>query len=66
MGARRGAYRVLAGRSEGRSPLQISKHRWKDNIKMDLQYERWGGIDWISLAQDRDRWHAVVNMIMKL
>jgi len=45
MGARRGAYRILGGRSEGRRPLGIYRYRWKDNIKMDLQYVRWGGMD---------------------
>jgi len=66
MAATRDAYRVLAGRSEGRRPLGISRYRWKDNIKMDLQYVRWGGMDWIALAQDRDRWQAVVKVIMNL
>jgi len=66
MGTRRGSYRGLGGRSEGRRPLGIFRHRWKDNIKMDLQYVNWGVMYWIALAQDRDRWQAVVNMIKNL
>jgi hypothetical protein len=50
MGARRGAYRVLVGRPEGNKPLGKPRHRWKDNIKVDLQEVRWGGIDWIYLS----------------
>jgi len=64
MGARKSAYRVLVRRSEGRRPLGISRHRWKYNIKMDIQYVRWGSMDWIALAQDRDRWWAVVKVIV--
>jgi hypothetical protein len=66
MRATRGAYRVLAGRPEGRRPLGISRYRWKDNIKMDLKCVRWGGMDWIALAQDRDRCRAVVKVITDL
>jgi len=66
MGARRGAYRALAGRYEGRSPIAISRHRWKNNIEMDLQYVKWRGMDWIPLTQDRDRWQAVVKVMINL
>jgi hypothetical protein len=66
MAVRRSAYRVLAGKSEGRRPLAISRHRWKDNIKMDLQEVGWGVMDWIAPAQDRDRWRSVVKVIMNL
>jgi hypothetical protein len=66
MGDRRGAYRILVGRSEGRRPLGRSMHRWQDNIKMDLQEEGWGGMDWIELAQDTDRWQALANVVRKL
>jgi hypothetical protein len=55
MGKRRGLYRVLVGRPEGKSPLGRPRRRWKDNIKMDLQEVGWGIVDWIDLAQDRDR-----------
>jgi hypothetical protein len=65
MGETRGAYRILVGRPEGRQPLGRSRCRWEDNIKMDLQVVG-GGMDWIELAQDRDRWRAVVNAVMNL
>jgi hypothetical protein len=61
-----GAYRVLAGRSEGKGPLGTSWHRWEDNIKMDLQEVGWVGVDWVDLAQERDRWHMLVNVGMNL
>jgi hypothetical protein len=65
MGEERGAYRILVGRPEGRRPLGRPRHRWEDNIKMDLQDVGWG-MDWIELAQDRDRWRALVNVVMNL
>jgi hypothetical protein len=53
---RRGAYRVLVGKPEGRRPLERPRHRWEDNIEMDLREVGWGGgIDWINLAEDRER-----------
>jgi hypothetical protein len=65
MGENRGAYRILVGRPEGRRPLGRPRRRWEDNIKMDLR--TWdGGMDWIELAQDRDRWRALVNAVMNL
>jgi hypothetical protein len=66
MGERRGAYRALVGKPEGRRPLGRFRRRWEDNIKMDLQEVGWGGMDWINLAQDRDRWRALVNAVMNL
>jgi hypothetical protein len=60
----RGVYRVLVGRREGKRPLGRSRRRWEDNIKMDLQEVGCGGMDWIELAQDRDRWRAFVNEVM--
>jgi hypothetical protein len=66
MGERRGAYTALVGKPEGRRPLGRPRHRWEDNIKMDLREVGWGGMDWINLAQDRDRWRALVNTVMKL
>jgi len=57
-GARRGAYRVLVGIPEGKRPLGKPRHRWKDNIKMHLQEVGCGGMDWIYLAQERDRWRV--------
>jgi hypothetical protein len=65
-GDRRGAYRILLGRPEGKRPLGRPRCRWKDNIKMDLQEVRWEDMDWIALAQDRDRWRALVNAVMNL
>jgi hypothetical protein len=55
MGEGRGAYRILVGRPEGRRPLGRPRRRWDDNIKMDLQELGWGGMDWIDMAQDRDK-----------
>jgi hypothetical protein len=54
------------GRPEGRRPCQTPRRRWEDNIKMDLQAVGWGSMDWIELAQDRDRWRALVNAVMNL
>jgi hypothetical protein len=65
MGANRGAYRVTVGKPEGRRPLGRPRHRWEDNIKTNLQ-EVGGETDWIDVAQDRDRWLAVVNKAMNL
>jgi len=65
-GERRGVYRVLVGKPKGKRPLGRHRHRWDSNIKMDLQEVRCGGTDWIELAQDRDRWRALVNAVMNL
>jgi hypothetical protein len=62
----RGAYRILVGRPEGRKPLGRPRHGWEDNIKMDLHDMGWWGMDWIELAQDKDRWQALVNAVMNL
>jgi hypothetical protein len=64
-GGRRSAYRVLVGKPEGKRPLGRPKYRWEDNIKVDLQEVCLGGMDWIDMAQDRDRWRALVNEVMK-
>jgi hypothetical protein len=58
------AYRLLLGKLEGRMPLGRSRRRWVDNIKMDLVEVGWGYVDWIGLAQDRDKWRANVIRIM--
>jgi hypothetical protein len=63
MGERRSAYRVLVGIPEGRKPLERTRRRWEDNIKMDIREVRWG-IDWIDVAQDKNRWRAVVKAVM--
>jgi hypothetical protein len=57
---------IFVGRPEGRRPLGRPRHRWEDNIKMDLQQMGWGGMDWIDMAQDRDRWRALVRAVMNL
>jgi len=64
MGQRRGVYRVLVGKPDGKRPLGIPRRRWEDNIKMDLQKVGCGGMAWIELTQDRDRWRALVNALM--
>jgi len=61
---RRNAYNVLVGRPEGRRPLGKSRHRWEDNIKMELKEVGLGGMDWNDLAQDRDMWRALANVVM--
>jgi hypothetical protein len=64
MGERRGICRVLVGKSEGKRPFLRPRRRWKDNIKMGLQEVGCEGMDWIELAQDRDRWRALVTAVM--
>jgi hypothetical protein len=54
------------GRPEGRRPLGRPRHRWEDNIKMDLQEVGWGGMDWIDMAEDRHRWRALLSAVMNL
>ena len=66
MGDRRGVYRVLVGKPEGKKPLGRPRRRWDDNIKVDLQEVGCGGMDWIELAQDKDRWRTLVNAVMNL
>jgi hypothetical protein len=65
-GEKRGVYRVLVGKTEGKRPRGRPKRRWEDNIKMDLQEVGCRGMNWIELAQNRDRWRAVVNVVMNL
>ena len=66
MGEGRGVHRVLVGKPEGKRPLGRPRCRWEDNIKMDLQEVEGGCEDWMELAQDRDRWRALVSTVMNL
>jgi hypothetical protein len=67
MGEGRNVYRVLVGKPEGKIPPERPRRRWKDGIKMDLGEIDWGGgVEWIHIAQDRDRWRAVVSAVMNL
>jgi len=66
MGERRRIYRVLVGEPKGKRPLGRPRHRWEDNIKMDLLEVGCGSIDLIELAKDGDRWWAFVNVVMNL
>jgi hypothetical protein len=66
MGEERGVYRVLVGKLEGKRPLGRPRHRWEDNIRMDLQEVGCGDMDWIGLAEDGDRWQALVNAVINL
>jgi hypothetical protein len=65
-GEKRNAYRLLVGKPEGKRPLGRPRRRWVDNIRMDLGEVRWGDVDWIGLAKDRNRWRAHVNSVLNL
>ena len=66
MREKREVYRVLVGKPEGKRPLGRHRHRWVDNIRMDLQEVGCGYMDWIGPAQDRDRWLTLVRVVMNL
>ena len=66
MGEERGVHRVLVGKHEGKRPLGRPRRRWEDNIKMDLQEVGEGCEDWMELAQDREKWRALVSTVMNL
>jgi hypothetical protein len=66
MGEKKGLYRVLVGKPEGKRPFGRPRRRWEDNIKMTFQEVRCGCVDWIELAQDRDKWRALVNTVMNI
>jgi hypothetical protein len=64
VGEKRNAYRLLKGKPEGKRPLGRPRWRWVDNIKIDVGERGWGGVDWIGLTQDSDKWRALVNSVM--
>jgi hypothetical protein len=66
LGEERKVYGVLEGKPEGKSPLGRPRHRWENGIRIDLRKIGWWSVEWIQLAQDRDRWRAVVNKVMNL
>jgi hypothetical protein len=66
MGKERNAYRLLAGKPEGKRPLERPRRRWVDDIEMDPLEIGWGDVDWIGLAQDMDKWRVLVNAVMNL
>jgi hypothetical protein len=66
MGEKRKAFRLLVGKPQGKRPLGRLRRRWVNNIKVDLLEIGWGGVDWIELAQDRDRWRALMNSMLNL
>jgi hypothetical protein len=66
MGEKRNAYRLLVGKPEGKRPLGRPRRRWVDNIRMDLGEVGWVYVDWIGLAQDKNRWRALVNSVLNL
>jgi hypothetical protein len=66
MREKRNAYMLLVGKPEGRRPLGRPRRRWVDNIRIDFVEVGWASVDWIGLAQDRDRWRALVNSVLNL
>jgi hypothetical protein len=66
MGEKRNAYRILVGKPEGKGPLGRPRRRWVYNIKMDLREIGWNGMDWIDLAQYRNRWRALVMLVLNV
>jgi hypothetical protein len=65
-GENRNAYRILVGKTEGKRPLGRPRRSWMGNIKVDMREIRWGCVDWIDLAEDRDQWRALVKRVMNL
>jgi hypothetical protein len=66
MEEKRSAYRILVGKPEGKRQQGRPRHRWVDSVKMDLRVIGWDSIDWIDLAEDRDKWRALVNTVMNI
>jgi hypothetical protein len=66
MGEKSTTYKILVGKPEGKRPLGRPRRRWENNIKMDRREIGWGGMDWITLVQDRDQWRALMNTVINL
>jgi hypothetical protein len=66
MGEKRNAYKILVGKPEGKRPLGRRSRRWVDNIKMDLREIGWESVEWMDIAQERDQWRTLVNMVLNL
>jgi hypothetical protein len=66
MGERRDAYRILVEKPGRNRPLGSPRHRWEDNAKMDLKEIVWAGVDWVGMAQDRDKGQAVLDTVMNI
>jgi hypothetical protein len=66
MGEKKNAYRKLVGEPKGKKPLGRPRRGWVENIKIDLKYVEWDGMDWIELAHDSSQWRALVNTVMNL
>jgi hypothetical protein len=66
MGEKKNAYRLMVGKPEGKSLLRRPRLRWVDNVRMNLGEVGWGDVDWIGLAQDRNRWRALLNSVLNL
>jgi hypothetical protein len=66
MGEKTNAYRLLVGKLEGKRPLGRPRRRWVDNVRMHLGEVGWGGVNWIGLAKDRNRWRALVNSVLNI
>jgi hypothetical protein len=66
MGEKMNACKILVGNTEGKRLLGRPRHRWVDNIKIDLREREWNGVDWIDVAQDRNQWKALVNTVLNL
>jgi hypothetical protein len=66
MGEKRNVCRILVGKPEGKRPLGRPRRRWVNNIRMGLREIGWNGVDWIDMAQDRDQWKALVNMVLNI
>jgi hypothetical protein len=66
LGEMRNVYKILVRKLEGKRPLRRPRHRWEDNIRMDLMEIGWENVDWMHLAQDRDQWQALVNTVGNL